>query len=104
LFNSSQFGGIKIEPLRYSKFLLDLLRGVNSCLVLCTVYGCTVVQDQCSIVALYYCITSLPVYPNTVHGHCTTVLCGKYHHRGIFSWDLTEARNLIVSYYIIGGS
>ena len=29
---------------------------------------------QCTIVALYYCITSLPVYPNTVHGHCTTVV------------------------------
>jgi len=38
------------------------------------VYGCTVVQDQCTMVALYYCITSLPVYPNTVHGHCTTVV------------------------------
>jgi hypothetical protein len=37
-------------------------------------YGCTVVQDQCTIVALYYCITSLPVYPHTVHGHCTTVV------------------------------
>ena len=71
-----KFGGIKNEPLRYSKFLLDLLRGVNSCLVLYEVYGCTVVQDQCTIVALYYCITtgSLPVYPNTVHGHCTTVV------------------------------
>ena len=76
-----KFGGIKNEPLRFSKFLLDLLRGVNSCLVLvvlCEVYGCTVVQDQCTIVALYYCITSLPVYPNTVHGHCTIVLSGKY--------------------------
>ena len=39
-----------------------------------TVYFYTVVQDQCTIVALYYCITSLPVYPNTVHGHCTTVV------------------------------
>jgi hypothetical protein len=38
------------------------------------VYGCTVVQDQCTVVALYYCITSLPVYPNTVHGHCTNVV------------------------------
>jgi hypothetical protein len=38
------------------------------------VYGCTVVQDQCTIVALYNFITSLPVYPNTVHGHCTTVV------------------------------
>ncbi len=37
-------------------------------------YGCTVVQDQCTVVVLYYCITSLPVYPNTVHGHCTTVV------------------------------
>ena len=39
-----------------------------------TVYFYTVIQDQCTIVALYYCITSLPVYPNTVHGHCTTVV------------------------------
>ena len=37
-------------------------------------YACTVVQDQCTIVALYKCVTSLPVYPNTVHGHCTTVV------------------------------
>ena len=37
-------------------------------------YGSTVVQDQCTIVPLYYCITSLPVYLNTVHGHCTTVV------------------------------
>ncbi len=40
----------------------------------CEVYGCTVVQDQCTVVALYYCITSLPVHPNTVHGHCTTIV------------------------------
>jgi hypothetical protein len=26
------------------------------------------------MVTLYYCITSLPVYPHTVHGHCTTVV------------------------------
>ena len=40
-----------------------------------TVHFYTVVQDQCTIVALYYCITSLPVYPNsTVYGHCTTVV------------------------------
>ena len=39
-----------------------------------TVHFYTVVQDQCTIVALYYCITSLPVYPNTVHGHCTPVV------------------------------
>jgi hypothetical protein len=39
-----------------------------------TVYFYTVVQDQCTIVALFYCITSLPVYPNAVHGHCTTVV------------------------------
>jgi hypothetical protein len=57
-----------------SRFLLDFLREVNSWLVLCEVYGCTVVQDQCTVVALYYYITSLPVYPNTVHGHCTTVV------------------------------
>ncbi len=37
-------------------------------------YGCTVVQDQCSIVALYNCITSLPVYPSTLDGHCILVL------------------------------
>jgi hypothetical protein len=37
-------------------------------------YGCTVVQDQCSIVALYCCITSPPVYPSTIHGHCIVVL------------------------------
>jgi hypothetical protein len=37
-------------------------------------YGCTVVQDQCSIVALYCCITSLPVIPSTTHGHCIVVL------------------------------
>ncbi len=24
--------------------------------------------------ALYYCITSLPVYPSTVHDHCTTIV------------------------------
>jgi hypothetical protein len=57
-----------------SRFLLDFLREVNSWLVLCEVYGCTVVQDQCTVVTLYYCITSLPVYPNTVHDHCTTVV------------------------------
>ena len=38
------------------------------------VYGCTVVQDQCTVYTLYYFITRLPVYPNTVHGHCTTVV------------------------------
>ena len=37
-------------------------------------YGCTVVQDQCTIYTLYYSITSLPVYPNTVHGQCTVVV------------------------------
>ena len=37
-------------------------------------YGRTAVQDQCSIVALYYYITSLPVYPTTVPGHGTTVV------------------------------
>jgi hypothetical protein len=26
------------------------------------------------IVTLYFCITSLPVYPSTVHGHCIVVL------------------------------
>ena len=36
-------------------------------------YGCTVVQDQCSIVALYFCITSQPVYPSTIHVHCIVV-------------------------------
>ena len=38
-------------------------------------YGCTVVPDQCTVYTLYYFITRLPVYPNTVHGHdCTTVV------------------------------
>ena len=37
-------------------------------------YGFTVVQDQCTVYTLYYFITRLPVYPNTVHGHCTTVV------------------------------
>ena len=37
-------------------------------------YGCTAVQDHSTIVALYYVITSLPIYPNTVHGHFTTVV------------------------------
>ena len=37
-------------------------------------YSCTVVQDQCTYCTLYYCITSLPVYLNTEHGQCTTVL------------------------------
>ncbi len=37
-------------------------------------YGCTVVQDQCSMVALYCCITSLPVYPSTIHDHSIVVL------------------------------
>jgi hypothetical protein len=26
------------------------------------------------MVALYCCITSLPVYPSTIHGHCIVVL------------------------------
>ena len=44
-------------------------------LVFLLLYGCTVVQDQCTIgTALYYCITSLLVYLNTVHGQCTTVV------------------------------
>lgn len=33
-------------------------------------YGSTVKQDQCSIVAPHCCITSLLFYPSTVHGHC----------------------------------
>ena len=37
---------------------------------------CSIVQDHCTIVALYYCITtgSITVYLNTVHDHCTTVV------------------------------
>jgi hypothetical protein len=42
--------------------------------VLLLFYGCTVVQDQCTIYTLYYFITSLPVYPHIVHGHCPTVV------------------------------
>ena len=34
----------------------------------------TVVQDQWIYCTLYYCITSLPVYLNTVHGQCTTIV------------------------------
>ena len=40
-------------------------------------YGCTVVEEQCSIVALYCCMTNLPLNPRTrymVHGHCIVVL------------------------------
>ena len=37
-------------------------------------HGCTVVQDQCSIATLYCRITSLPVHPSTIHGHCNVVL------------------------------
>ena len=77
--------GLKIVHLSPSKFILDGLRVVSSCLVLprsttvsfltvVRLYGCTVVQDQCTYGTLYYCITSLPVYLNTVHGQCTTVV------------------------------
>jgi hypothetical protein len=38
------------------------------------VYSCTAVQDQCSTVALKYCITSLLVYPSTIHGYCIGIL------------------------------
>jgi hypothetical protein len=78
------FGGIKNEPLRaflnqtktsprwtdfrYSKFLLDLLRGVNSWLVLCMVYGCTVVQDQCIVTTVVY------VTPKTIRRFCMRAL------------------------------
>ena len=45
-------------------------------LVFLLLYGCTVVQDQCTYCTLYYCITtSLPVsYFNTVHGQCITIV------------------------------
>jgi hypothetical protein len=47
-----------------------------------TVHFCTVVRVYCCTGSVYYgytvlgvlLITSLPVYPNTVHGHCTTVV------------------------------
>ena len=40
-----------------------------------TVHFNTVVRVYCCTGSVYYCITSLvPVYPNTVHGHCTTVV------------------------------
>ena len=41
------------------------LSAVSTTVFFILLYGCTVVQDQCTIVALYYCITILPVYPNT---------------------------------------
>ena len=69
--------GLKIVHLSSSKFISDGLRVVSSCLVLSqstTVSFLTVVQDQCTYCTLYYCITSLPVYLNTVHGRCTTVV------------------------------
>ena len=39
-------------------------------------YCCTVVllYRISATVALYYSITSLPVYPSTIHGHCIVVL------------------------------
>ena len=55
--------------------MLALARSQLLFIFILLLYGCTVVQDQCNIVTLYYCITSLlPVYPNTVHGDCTTVV------------------------------
>jgi hypothetical protein len=55
--------------------VVSLSTVLNYCVFFILLYGCTVVQDQCTIVALYYCgITSLPVCLNTVHGHCTTVV------------------------------
>ena len=69
--------GLKIVHLSSSKFILDGLRVVSSCLVLSrstTVSFLTVVQNQCTYGTLDYCITSLPVYPNTVHDQCTVVV------------------------------
>ena len=75
--------GLKIVYLSSSKFILDGLRVVNPCLVLSrstTVSFITVVRIYCrtgSVYCLYtvlFFITSLPVYPTTGHGHCTTVV------------------------------
>jgi hypothetical protein len=55
--------------------LLELSRYVTMTTVTHIVlYHWTVVQDQSSIVMLYCCITSLPVYPSTIHGRCIVVL------------------------------
>jgi hypothetical protein len=51
-----------------------------------------------------FVLVKLPYNCATPSSVSTLVLCGKYHHCGISSWDHTEARNLIVFYYIIGGS
>ena len=54
---------------------LNTVSTIGVLFIFILLYGCTGVQDQCTIVVLNYCITSLPVYPNTaVHGHCTTVV------------------------------
>ena len=61
----------------FNKIDWDQINGTEGVLFIFTLlYRCTVVQDQCTIVALYYCITSVPVYPNTLHGHCTTNVSG----------------------------
>ena len=71
-------GGIKLFLFWLSWILIESPRVVNKFSFLLIdhigLYGCTVVQDQCSMVALYCCITSLPVYPSTIHGHCIEVL------------------------------
>jgi hypothetical protein len=71
-------GGIKLFLFWLSWILNESPRVVNqfSFLLLDHIglYGCNVVQDQYSMVALYCCITSLPVYPSTIHGHCIVVL------------------------------
>ena len=81
-FSSSLFNGIKKDDLGLPKTLYESPRVVKDwntiipiyCTILLPLYGCTGVQDQYGIVVLYYCITSLPVYPHTVLGHCTTVV------------------------------
>ena len=55
-------------------------------------YGCTVVQDQCTVYSLYYFITRLPVYPNTVHGHCATVVLDTTSQGGGFYTDIFFVR------------
>ncbi len=60
--------------LGFSMSLQELSSSSHFYCLITWVYGCTVVQDQRSIVALYGCITSLPVYPRTIHGHCIIVL------------------------------
>ena len=82
IFNNPFSMGLKRMILDYPGLFMSLqeLSRIDTstvsiyCTILLPLYGCTGVQDQYGIVVLYYCITSLPVYPHTVLGHCTTVV------------------------------